>query len=60
MTAAQIDRAVARATQESLREVRHLGFGLADAMDLERDRELDDRLPLMIDWDEREALSANH
>jgi hypothetical protein len=60
MTAAQIDRAVARATQESLREVRRLGFGLADAMDLERDRELDDRLPLMVDWDEREALPTNH
>ena len=31
MTASQINRAVSRATGESVREIRHLGFQMADS-----------------------------
>jgi hypothetical protein len=60
MTAAQIDRAVSRATGESVREIRRLGFGLADPADADMEPESDDRLPLMIDWDERDSIRLAH
>jgi hypothetical protein len=60
MTAAQIHRAVSHATGESLREIRRMGFSLANALDLEQDAESDDRLPLVIDWDEQEAIRSDH
>jgi len=59
MTAAQIHRAVSRATGESVREIRRLGFSLADALDVETDDDLDDRLPLMIDWDQHQAVRSD-
>ena len=59
MTAAQIHRAVSRATGESVREIRRLGFSLANALDLEQDPESDNQLPLMIDWDQQEVLRCN-
>jgi hypothetical protein len=60
MTAGQINRAVSRATGETVREIRHLGFSLADSLDVEGDLEYDDRLPQVIDWDEQEAIRAGH
>jgi hypothetical protein len=59
MTAAQIHRAVSRATGESVREIRRLGFSLAGALDVETDDDLDDRLPLMIDWDQHQAVRSD-
>ena len=58
MTAAQIHRAVSRATGESLREIRRLGFSLADSLNVDEDPEDDDRLPQMIDWDQQEAIRS--
>jgi len=59
MTAAQIHRAVSRATGESVRKIRRLGFSLADALDLEQDSQNDDRLPQMIDWDRAPDVSGS-
>jgi hypothetical protein len=55
MTALQIARAVARATGESVREIRRRGFSLADPVEVDFDPEPDDRSPLMVDWDELDA-----
>jgi hypothetical protein len=60
MTAAQIHQAVSRATGESVREIRRLGFSLANSLDLEQDSESDHRLPLVIDWDEQQAIRSDH
>ena len=59
MTAAQIARAVSRATGETVREIRHLGFSLADSWDLDRDSEDVERSPQVIDWDEFESTRTN-
>lgn len=50
-----VDQAVAEATGESLSEIRHRGFTLADPEDVDFDPEPDVREPLFIDWDEMEA-----
>ena len=60
MTAAQINRAVSRATGETVREIRHMGFSLADSLDVDCDSEDDERSPQMIDWDEQEVLRAGY
>jgi hypothetical protein len=51
MTQRDIDRAVAASTGESLSEIRHLGFGIADPGAAEYDPEPSSRPPLVIDWD---------
>jgi hypothetical protein len=52
MTQNQLDRLVADATGEDLREIQRLGFSLADPIDVEFDPEPDELSPQMIDWDE--------
>jgi hypothetical protein len=51
MTQREIDRAVAARTGESLSEIRHLGFGIAEPDVADYDPEPNSRPPLMIDWD---------
>ncbi len=52
MTTTQLDRAVARATGETVCEVRRRGFSLADAAEVDFDPEPDDDSPLIVNWDE--------
>lgn len=49
MTQTEIDTAVATVTGESVAMIHHLGFGLADPMEVEFDPE--PRSPLVLDWD---------
>jgi len=60
MTPAELDRAVARATGDSVATVRRLGFQLEDVFpddldDLEIDEE-DLEGPLVLDWDDFTAV----
>jgi len=48
MTQAELDRAVAEATGESVRTIVHHGFVLLTAGPVERE-------PLVVDWDELDA-----
>ena len=54
MTQIELDVSVAAAPGESLSEVAHRGFSLADSDDVCFDPEPDDRPPLVVDWDELE------
>ena len=56
MTQQQLDHAVAKATGESLREIRHRGFSIADPADVAFDPEPDDLPPQFIDWDEHQEV----
>ena len=56
MTQQQLDRAVAKATGESLCEIRHRGFSIADPAVVASDPEPDDLPPQCIDWDEYQAV----
>ncbi len=58
MTAAQIHRAVSRATGESVREIRRMGFSLANSLNIDEDSEDGDHRPQMIDWDQQEAIRS--
>jgi hypothetical protein len=49
MSQYEIDQAVAAATGESLATIHHLGFGIADPIDVNFDPE--PRRPLVLDWD---------
>jgi len=49
MTQQEIDDQVATATGESLSEIRHLGFGIADP--LRPDYDPEPRRPLVFNWD---------
>lgn len=51
MTQKTIDRLVAHATGENLREIRRMGFTLADQIELHFDPEPTDRRGRSIDWD---------
>lgn len=53
MTQAQLERAVCRATGESLAEFRRRGFSLADPLDVAFDPE--PQPPQVVDWDEVES-----
>lgn len=55
MKPTRLQRAVARATGESLREIRRRGFGLADPADVDFDPEPNDLPPQFVDWDELES-----
>lgn len=54
MKQADLDRAVARATGETVSTIKRLGFRLAEPSD-HFDSESDDRRPFVIDWDELDA-----
>jgi hypothetical protein len=55
MTQSQIDRAVSRATGESIDEIRRRGFSLADLPDISFDPEPVVRPPQVVNWDELDA-----
>ncbi len=57
MKQADLDRAVARATGETVSTIKRLGFMLADPVDgfESSDSESDEHGPHVIDWDEVEA-----
>lgn len=55
MKPADLQRAVARATGETLREIRRRGFGLADPAEVDFDLEPNDPPPQIVDWDELDA-----
>lgn len=61
MTQSDLDRAVARATGDSVATVRHLGFQLEDVFpedfeDLDVDEDALEEGPLVFDWDEYAAV----
>jgi hypothetical protein len=51
MSPTHLDKAVARATGESLQEIRRRGFGIAEPMDLDHEPEPMDRPPRIVNWD---------
>jgi hypothetical protein len=51
MTQMQLDRAVARATGESLSTIRHMGFEIADPGFVCHDPEPMVRRPRVVNWD---------
>jgi hypothetical protein len=53
MKQADLDRAVARATNETVAEIKHLGFSLADPLDVALDFDLDE--DQFLDWDVTQA-----
>jgi hypothetical protein len=55
MTHRQLQRAVAVATGESLREIRRRGFGLAISARIDFDPEPYDQPPQVVNWDEVDA-----
>ena len=54
MTQAEVNRAVARATGESVRTIQRLGFLIADPEIELPDPDDEDLGPYMLDWDELE------
>lgn len=57
MNQADLNRAVAQVTGESISTIKRLGFLLAEPSDC-LDREADEQSPHVIDWDELEAQRA--
>lgn len=55
MSQFELECLVARATGETLRDIRERGFSLADPFAVDFDPELDLRLPLVMDWDSFDA-----
>ena len=55
MNQSRLDRAVARATGESLDTISHLGFSIADPDSVHYDPEPSRRAPQVVDWDELDA-----
>jgi hypothetical protein len=55
MSPYRLDRAVARATGETVREIRRRGFELVDPADVDFDPEPNATAPQIVDWD---ALAA--
>ena len=51
MNPSHLNRAVARATGETTREIRRRGFGPADLFEPEFDPEPDETSPQTVDWD---------
>jgi hypothetical protein len=51
MSPAVLERAVARATGETRREIRLRGFNIADPAIADFDPEPDERPPQIVDWD---------
>ncbi len=57
MTQAEVNRAVARATGETVRTIAQLGFGIADQDVVDHDPEPCDVEDKSLDWD---TLDAQH
>ncbi len=55
MSRTLLECAVARATGETIREIRRRGFGLADPFEIDFDPEPNELPPKTVDWDELEA-----
>ena len=55
MVQTQLDRLVADATGEDVREIHRRGFSLADPTETNFDPEPDCRPPQIVDWDDLEA-----
>ena len=55
MNQTQLNRAVARATGETLDTISHLGFSIADPKVVDYDPEPSRRAPQVVDWDELDA-----
>jgi hypothetical protein len=55
MNQPRLDRAVARATGETLGTISHLGFNIADPELVRHDPEPSRRAPHVVDWDELDA-----
>jgi len=55
MRQVSLERAVARATGESRREIRRRGFGSVDPRNVDFDPEPNDLSPQIVDWDELES-----
>lgn len=55
MPVTNLERAVARATGETCREIRRLGFALADPQQVEFDPEPFELPPQVVDWDDVDA-----
>ena len=55
MTQAELNRAVAEATGETICTVSHFGFGIADPDVVDYDPEPCDIEDLIVDWDELDA-----
>jgi hypothetical protein len=55
MNQPQLDRAVARATGESLETINRMGFSIADPHSVHHDPEPSRRCPLVVDWDDLDA-----
>ena len=55
MSPTRLDEAVARATGESLHEVRRRGFSIANPLDVDFDPEPVDRPPQIVNWDRIDA-----
>jgi hypothetical protein len=53
MTQSELNHAVARSTGETVAEIKHLGFGLADPEEVAFDPEPDEGN--YVDWDETQA-----
>jgi hypothetical protein len=51
MNQSEINRAVAQATGETVREIRRRGFSLVNPDEVGFDTEPDDRPPQIVDWD---------
>jgi len=56
MTQRELDSAVATATGESLPEIRHRGFGIADPVEVHFDPEPSDVPPPWLDWDQLQGM----
>jgi hypothetical protein len=55
MNQSQLNRALARATGESLDTIHRMGFSIADPESVRYDPEPSRRRPLVVDWDDLDA-----
>jgi hypothetical protein len=55
MTQSQIDHSESRVTGESMREIRHRGFSIAEPVDVDFDPEPCQLRPQIVDWDQLDA-----
>jgi hypothetical protein len=56
MTQRDLDLSIARATGESVPEIRRLGFGIADPIEVRFDPEPSDMHPQWLDWDQTDSV----
>ncbi|HTO04668.1 MAG TPA: hypothetical protein VL069_13240 [Opitutus sp.] len=58
MSQADMERAIASATGESLRTIRRRGFSIMDPREVDFDPEPNDLPAQMVDWDHRQEAAA--